>query len=163
MVRYFMTIPEAAQLVLQAGALGEGGEIFILDMGEPIRILDLAKDTITLSGLKPDEDIEIVFTGMRAGEKLFEELEITEERLTRTRHPKIFIGKIAAYPEDTVRQALGQLTLLSQDGRERELRLFLSQLLPEAKLTVEAGPTVSAAEPALDDNRVKLQPVEASA
>ncbi|HKZ02512.1 MAG TPA: nucleoside-diphosphate sugar epimerase/dehydratase [Pyrinomonadaceae bacterium] len=78
MVRYFMTIPEAAQLVLQAGAIGEGGEIFILDMGEPVRILDLAKDTITLSGLKPFEDIDIVFSGIRPGEKLFEELETTE-------------------------------------------------------------------------------------
>jgi FlaA1/EpsC-like NDP-sugar epimerase len=163
MVRYFMTIPEAAQLVLQAGALGEGGEIFILDMGEPIKILDLAKDTITLSGLKPHEDIEIIFTGVRAGEKLFEELEITEERLARTRHPKIFIGKIAAYPEETVRQALTRLTILSQDGQERELRLFLSELLPEAKLAAETGLAQPTAEPDIDDNRVKLQPAEASA
>jgi FlaA1/EpsC-like NDP-sugar epimerase len=163
MVRYFMTIPEAAQLVLQAGALGEGGEIFILDMGDPIKILDLAKDTITLSGLKPHEDIEIIFTGVRAGEKLFEELEITEERLARTRHPKIFIGKIAAYPEETVRQALTRLTILSQDGQERELRLFLSELLPEAKLAAETGLAQPTAEPDIDDNRVKLQPAEASA
>jgi FlaA1/EpsC-like NDP-sugar epimerase len=163
MVRYFMTIPEAAQLVLQAGALGEGGEIFILDMGEPVRILDLANDTITLSGLKPGEDIEIVFTGVRAGEKLFEELEITEERLTRTRHPKIFIGKIAAYPEETVRHALAQLIILSHDGQERELRSFLSELLPEATLTIEPGPAQTAAEPEINDNRVKLQPAEASA
>jgi FlaA1/EpsC-like NDP-sugar epimerase len=159
MVRYFMTIPEAAQLVLQAGALGEGGEIFILDMGEPVRILDLAKDTITLSGLKPYQDIEIVFTGVRAGEKLFEELEITEERLTRTRHPKIFIGKIAAYPEDTVRQALARLTMLSHGGQERALRSFLSELLPEA--------TLAGAQPGreqdIDDNHVNLQPAEASA
>ena len=140
MVRYFMTIPEAAQLVLQAGALGEGGEIFILDMGEPVRILDLANDTITLSGLKPGEDIEIVFTGVRAGEKLFEELEITEERLARTRHPKIFIGKIAAYPEETVRHALARLTILSHDGQERELRSFLSELLARSKAHDRARP-----------------------
>ncbi len=163
MVRYFMTIPEAAQLVLQAGALGEGGEIFILDMGEPVRILDLAKDTITLSGLKPGEDIEIIFTGVRAGEKLFEELEITEERLTRTRHPKIFIGKIAAYPEETVRHALARLRMLSHEGQERELRSFLSELLPEARLTIETDPAQTVAEPDINDNRVKLQPAEASA
>lgn len=134
MVRYFMTIPEAAQLVLQAGAMGEGGEIFILDMGEPVRILELAKDTITLSGFKPFEDIDIQFVGMRPGEKLFEELEITEECMTQTRHPKIFIGRIAAYPEGIVRQALTRLTALSQEGQQQELRQFLNELLPEARL-----------------------------
>ncbi|HJQ68489.1 MAG TPA: nucleoside-diphosphate sugar epimerase/dehydratase [Blastocatellia bacterium] len=163
MVRYFMTIPEAAQLVLQAGALGEGGEIFILDMGEPVRILDLAKDTITLSGLKPGEDIEIVFTGVRAGEKLYEELEITEERLTQTRHPKIFIGKIAAYPEERVRHALARLRALSHDGQEHELRSFLGELLPEARLTLEPRPVESASGRDDKDNRVELQPAEASA
>jgi FlaA1/EpsC-like NDP-sugar epimerase len=142
MVRYFMTIPEAAQLVLQAGAMGQGGEIFILDMGKPVRILDLARDLITLSGLKPCEDIEIVFTGARAGEKFFEELEITEEGMTRTRHPKIFIGKIAAYPEEKMSQALSRLALLSQDGQEQELRQCLSELLPESQL--DSVPTWSA-------------------
>lgn len=134
MKRYFMTIPEAVQLVLQAGALGKGGEIFILDMGEPVRILDLAKEAISLSGLRPFEDIEIAFTGTRPGEKLFEELAITEESISKTRHPKIFIGKIAAYSEEKVSQALNQLALLSTDGRERELRKYLSELLPEATL-----------------------------
>jgi FlaA1/EpsC-like NDP-sugar epimerase len=137
MTRYFMTIPEAAQLVMQAGAMGEGGEIFVLDMGEPVRILDLAKEAITLSGLKPFEDIEIVFTGSRPGEKLFEELEMTEEALSKTRHPKIFIGKIAAYPRQRVREAIEVLSFLSGNGREQEIRAYLNTLLPEARL--EAG------------------------
>jgi FlaA1/EpsC-like NDP-sugar epimerase len=135
MVRYFMTIPEAAQLVLQAGTMGKGGEIFILDMGEPVRILDLAKDTITLSGLKPYEDINIVFTKIRAGEKLFEELNTADEHAAATYHPKIFIGKIAPYPEDEVRRGLEQLAVLSADGRVEELYQFLQNFLPEANLT----------------------------
>ena len=134
MVRYFMTIPEAAQLVLQAGAMGEGGEIFVLDMGQPVKILDLAKDTITLSGLKPFEDIDIVFTGIRPGEKLFEELEVRDECLTKTRHPKIYIGKIASYPADAVRGALERLAALSENELDGELRAFLSEFLPEASL-----------------------------
>lgn len=136
MVRYFMTIPEAAQLVLQAGALGQGGEIFILDMGEPVRILDLAKDTITLSGLRPFEDIDIVFTGMRPGEKLFEELQTTEENLIKTCHPKIFIGRLAAYPEHRIHHALERLSILADNGWELELRKTLNDLLPEAQLHV---------------------------
>ncbi|HEX8650338.1 MAG TPA: nucleoside-diphosphate sugar epimerase/dehydratase [Pyrinomonadaceae bacterium] len=135
MVRYFMTIPEASQLVLQAGAMGEGGEIFILDMGEPVRILDLAKDTITLSGFKPYEDIDIVFTGIRPGEKLFEELDTASEQVSRTRHPKIFIGKIAAYTEKQVRQALERLTLYAQAEHESKLREYLNELLPEAAIS----------------------------
>jgi len=134
MVRYFMTIPEAAQLVLQAGAIGEGGEIFILDMGEPVRILDLAKDTITLSGLKPMEDIDIVFTGIRPGEKLFEELETIDEKIIKTRHPKIFIGRLAAYPESKILHALDRLTTLAANGWDGEIRKVLSDLLPEAQL-----------------------------
>ena len=133
MVRYFMTIPEAAQLVLQAGAMGEGGEIFILDMGEPVKILELAEDTITLSGLKPYEDIDIVFTGIRPGEKLFEELQTTEEVVSKTRHPKIFIGKINAYPTEHVQEALVKLTQWSnENGKAVELKTFLSELLPES-------------------------------
>ena len=136
MTRYFMTIPEAAQLVLQAGAMGQGGEIFILDMGKPVRILDLAKTAITLSGLRPFSDIDIVFTGMRAGEKLYEELELTEEHTSKTHHPKIFIGKINAYPEEKMRHALEQLAILSDNGLELELRKFLNDFLPEAQLSL---------------------------
>jgi len=139
MMRYFMTIPEAAQLVLQAGAIGQGGEIFILNMGEPVRILDLAEDTITLSGLKPYEDIDIVFTGLRPGEKLFEELETDEDHVVKTRHPKIFIGKIAAYPKGKVHEALERLMLFAKDGEKRELCRYLNGLLPEARLDEGTG------------------------
>jgi FlaA1/EpsC-like NDP-sugar epimerase len=142
MTRYFMTIPEAAQLVLQAGAMGMGGEIFILDMGEPVRILDLAKDAIILSGLKPFEDIDIIFTGMRPGEKLFEELEMNEEHLSKTQHPKIFIGKIAEYEDCQVRFALERLAQLTANGKDFELRQFLTNFLPEANLE-DSGTKIS--------------------
>lgn len=92
-IRYFMTIPEAAQLVIQAGIMAKGGEIFILDMGEPVRIADLAKDLIKLSGLKPDIDIRIEYTGLRPGEKLYEELLLEEEGIRKTAHEKIYVAK----------------------------------------------------------------------
>lgn len=149
MVRYFMTIPEAVQLVLQAGTMGEGGEIFILDMGEPVSILELAKDTITLSGFKPYEEIDIVFTGVRPGEKLFEELETDGEHVAKTRHPKIFIGKIAAYPEEKVRDALARLTVLAHDGEGHELRAYLKELLPESSLKAEGNGSASVLTPPL--------------
>ncbi|MGE4284851.1 MAG: polysaccharide biosynthesis protein [Clostridia bacterium] len=91
--RFFMTIPEAVQLVIQAGAMAKGGEIFVLDMGNPVKIVDLARDLIRLSGFEPDVGIEIKFTGLRPGEKLYEELLMAEEGLTATRHEKIFIGQ----------------------------------------------------------------------
>lgn len=92
-IRYFMTIPEAVQLVLQAGAMAKGGEIFILDMGEPVKIVDLANNLIRLSGFEPGVDIKIEYSGLRAGEKLYEELLMSEEGLTKTANSKIFIGK----------------------------------------------------------------------
>jgi FlaA1/EpsC-like NDP-sugar epimerase len=90
--RFFMTIPEAAQLVLQAAAYAKGGEIFVLDMGKPVKIYDLARKMISLSGFRPEEDIKIKFTGLRVGEKLYEELLMNEEGLKQTSHDKIFIG-----------------------------------------------------------------------
>jgi FlaA1/EpsC-like NDP-sugar epimerase len=137
MRRYFMTVREAAQLVLQAGAMGEGGEIFVLDMGEPIKILDLATTMITLTGLKPFEDMEIVFTGLRPGEKLFEELSTTGEDIAKTRHPKIFIGKLESYAPERVELALARLARLAQEGDATTIRRFLNDFVSEAQLSVE--------------------------
>jgi FlaA1/EpsC-like NDP-sugar epimerase len=137
MERFFMTIPEAAQLVIQAGTMGRGGEIFILDMGEPVSVLQLAKDIITLSGLKPYEEIDIIFTGMRPGEKLFEELQTDGELMTKTRHAKIFIGKIEAYPPDEVRHALRRLSVMSRNGWDLEVRRILSELITDAQLEID--------------------------
>lgn len=134
MRRFFMTIPEASQLVLQAGALGHGGEIFILDMGEPVKILDLAKETIRLSGLRPGDDIQIVFTGIRPGEKLQEELETDREKLTKTSHSKIFIAQIAPYSGAKIKQALAALEHLCHSDDGEMIRRFLIELLPEASL-----------------------------
>lgn len=92
-IRYFMTIPEAAKLVVQAGAMAQGGEIFVLDMGEPVKIIDLARDLIRLSGFEPDIDIKIEYTGLRPGEKLYEELLLAEEGINKTIHEKIYVGK----------------------------------------------------------------------
>ncbi len=134
MMRYFMTIPEAAQLVLEAAAMGQGGEIFVLDMGEPVRIVDLAKQLIVLTGLKPYEDIDIVFTGMRPGEKLFEELRLPDEDMSKTRHPKIYIGNIAECSNGEIPAGMESLMRLCAIGDEQKIREALVQLVPEAQL-----------------------------
>ena len=134
MVRYFMTIPEASQLVLQAGALGASGEIFVLDMGEPVRIVDLARDLIRLSGFEPDVDIAIEFTGMRPGEKMFEELSLSEEHAERTVHPKIWVGSASEPAWSTAEEELVALA----EGAERldrdDAHLTLARLVPEFQL-----------------------------
>lgn len=146
MTRYFMTIPEASQLVLQAGALGKGGEIFILDMGEPVKILELAEDMIRLSGLEPYADIDIVFTGIKQGEKLFEELEITGENLLKTRHPKIFIGKIATYNPEEVATMLNNFRQSVEDSNPAKIRNLFNYFLPEAKISESEQPELTEAK-----------------
>ncbi|BAW01142.1 epimerase/dehydratase WbiI [Thermus thermophilus] len=132
MRRYFMTIPEAAQLVLQAGGMGENGRVYVLDMGEPVRILDLAKDLIRLAGFEPYRDIDIVFTGVRPGEKLFEELLTAEEGTEASYHEKIWVAKPSALPREFPR-LLEELDLAARRGDERRIRELLRQLIPTYK------------------------------
>lgn len=134
MLRFFMTIKEATQLVMQAGAIGNGGEIFVLDMGEPVRVLDLARETIRLSGLRPDVDIQIEFTGIRPGEKLVEKLGTNEDGLLKTIHPKIFIGNIPPYPEFRIREMLIVTEELCRSEDNDEIRSFLKEFLPESQI-----------------------------
>lgn len=110
--RFFMTIPEAAQLVIQAGAMAKGGEIFVLDMGKPVKIADLARDLITLSGLKPDVDIKIEYVGLRPGEKLYEELLMDEIALTSTEHKKIFVEKPKDCDLDFIEKSISEFRSL---------------------------------------------------
>ncbi|MEO7404147.1 MAG: nucleoside-diphosphate sugar epimerase/dehydratase [Burkholderiales bacterium] len=128
--RYFMLIPEAAQLVLQAALMGQGGEIFVLDMGEPVKIVDLARDMIRLSGLSPD-DIKITFTGLRPGEKLYEELLADGEATLPTPHPKLRVARASAPPgESWLREAISWHT--GSNGRaDAEVRAMLANWLPE--------------------------------
>lgn len=135
MRRYFMTIPEASQLVLTAAALGQGGEVFILDMDEPVRIVDMARNLIRLAGLRPDEDVKIVYTGLRPGEKLFEELSVEGEGTRKTRHEKIFMGKVASLPTDVLAEGLQALRQAADDHQERAVRECLEVLVAEARLS----------------------------
>ncbi len=137
--RFFMTIPEAVHLVIQAGALGQGGEVFVLDMGRPVKVIDLAKDLIKLSGLKSGEDIDIVFTGLRPGEKLSEELFATGESTASTKHPKIQAIKSSTLekPLISLSQAVSELkeAILKQD--DAQIHQILSKLVPNARLQQE--------------------------
>jgi FlaA1/EpsC-like NDP-sugar epimerase len=130
MVRYFMTIPEASQLVLQAAAMGSSGEIYVLDMGEAVKIVQLAEDLIRLSGLKPHKDVEIVYSGTRPGEKLFEELAIDGENVTKTRHPKIYIGRGEARPASEVATTVERLVAAADTEGASSLRHKLREIVP---------------------------------
>lgn len=129
-IRYFMLIPEAAQLVLQAGAFAKGGEIFVLDMGKPVKIYDLACDLIKLSGLEVNRDIKIVFTGLRPGEKLYEELLMSEEGLEDTVHEKIYVGKPTFEDMDTLKEKLEQLQNLLDLNDISEIKRQMQKIVP---------------------------------
>ncbi len=131
MCRYFMTIPEAAKLVIQAGAIGRSGEILLLDMGEPVRILDLAEDMIRLSGLRPGVDIEIVFTGIRPGEKLSEELHLPGEKRLATSHPKILLADCTRRDPEFVRAAILRLEQLADLHQDQAILQALHELIPQ--------------------------------
>ena len=145
MTRYFMTIPEASQLVIQAGAMGKGGEIFVLDMGAPVKIVDLAEDMIRLSGLRVGEDVEVQFVGIRPGEKLFEELHIDGEKYVGTSHPKILVANCDERDVQQMRYAIGRLASLTEAPREliiNELRATVTQYRPKSRLlSVYTGDT----------------------
>ncbi len=130
MRRYFMTIPESSQLVLQAAAMGNGGEIFVLNMGEPVKIVDLAHELITLSGFRPGEDIEIEFTGLRPGEKLFEELSIEGEDMAATRHPKIAVWKNIPKDRETIRADIEKLLQVAHTQDRSQIVRVLKELVP---------------------------------
>lgn len=128
-VRYFMTIPEAVSLVLQAGAMAKGGEIFILDMGEPVKIIKLAEDLIKLSGFEPYAEIPIKITGLRPGEKLYEELILDEEGVTATKHKKIFVAKPVQIDYDELELKLKELRNAVDDYSDDEIRAYVKRIV----------------------------------
>lgn len=130
MTRYFMTIPEASQLVLQSGGMNNNGAVYVLDMGEPVRIVDLARDLIKLSGLQPDVDIQIKFTGMRPGEKLYEEILTAEEGTTHSKYEKIFMARKTGVSIDNLEYMLGQLKSAAEKGDENRIRECFHQIIP---------------------------------
>lgn len=142
-IRYFMLIPEAAQLVLQAGAYAKGGEIFILDMGKPVKIYDLAVNLIKLSGYEPGKDIEIKVTGLRPGEKLYEELLMSEEGLTETKHKKIFIGKPSTFDLDILKLKIDEIMKIAESGNKVMLREKLHEIVPTYNQQKDAEVAVS--------------------
>lgn len=131
MRRYFMTIPEASQLVLQSSTMGQGGEIFVLDMGEPVKIVDLARNLILLSGLKPDEDIKVEFSGVRPGEKLYEEVNALDEDVLPTYHDKIKIFSGPTQSWSRMEKQLSHLQYLCAARKFDELILALKDIVPE--------------------------------
>ena len=129
-VRYFMTIPEAVRLVLEAGAMGNGGDIFVLDMGNPVKILDLAENLIKLSGFIPYRDIEIKFTGLRPGEKLYEELLMNEEGMQTTENSRIFIGRQIAFDETVFRKQMKELERAAENECP-DICYLVKKMVPE--------------------------------
>ncbi|PYI52931.1 polysaccharide biosynthesis protein [Paenibacillus flagellatus] len=152
MIRYFMTIPEAVQLVIQTGALATGGEIFILDMGKPVKIADLARDLIRLSGMEPDKDIKIVYTGLRPGEKLFEELLTAEEGASATKHNRIYVGRPVRVSSEELSRKISILESMAF-GNEKpgsvEIRKQIKELVPSFQIPDQDGLSKNAIEEAL--------------
>jgi FlaA1/EpsC-like NDP-sugar epimerase len=137
MKRYFMTIPEAVHLVLQASTLSKGGENFILDMGQPVRILDLAEDLIRLSGLEPGKDIEITFTGIRPGEKLSEDLWDQGFAYATTSHPDIHrVESEEVLSSDQLEALVDELVTLAREGKTEAIQSLLSETIPGASIQV---------------------------
>ncbi|NDV46149.1 polysaccharide biosynthesis protein [Paludibacter sp. 221] len=130
-IRYFMTIPEACMLVLEAGAMGKGGEIFIFDMGEPVKIVDLAKKMIRLAGYRLEEDIKIVYSGLRPGEKLYEELLNKKETTIHTHHPKIMIAKVQEYDYDKVSGDIDELIYFASQCKDYLVVSQMKKIVPE--------------------------------
>jgi FlaA1/EpsC-like NDP-sugar epimerase len=161
MTRFFMTIPEAVQLVLQAAVLGQGGETFVLDMGEPVRIVDLARDLISLSGLEVGRDIDIAFTGLRPGEKLYEELFVDGEDYQRTAHEKIFIASNASRQSaNGMEQSIDELIIAAMCNDETAIRRGLRALISEFRPPETDGQTALAAMAAIEP--AKPQPAVCS-
>ena len=132
-IRYFMTIPEACRLVLEAGMMGKGGEIYLFDMGEPVKIIDLANKMIRLSGLEPEKDILIKFTGLRPGEKLYEELLNDEENTLPTHHPQITIGKVRKYDFETISKKIEEIISLFDKQDNTLIVKKMKEIVPEYK------------------------------
>src|SRR5262249_20924041 len=139
MTRYFMTPEEAAELVLEAAALGSSGELLVLDMGAPVRIVELAEQMIRLAGFEPYTEIPIVFTGMRPGEKLVEELDLAETPPRPTIHPKIRTASLAGPSGPALEAGLGRLAELQRAGDAAGIRRLLGELLPQARLSGDEG------------------------
>jgi FlaA1/EpsC-like NDP-sugar epimerase len=147
MKRYFMTIPEAVHLVLQASAMGDSAEVFVLNMGQQVRILDLAEDLIRLSGLQPGKDIEIVFTGIRPGEKLAEDLWDEGHTFVRTQHPDIYrLDAQDNLSGDSLRQSVDEMIRLSQEGDATSVVSLMDELIPGSSVRSTPPPEITAVD-----------------
>jgi FlaA1/EpsC-like NDP-sugar epimerase len=166
MRRYFMTIPEASQLVMQAGAIGQGGEIFVLDMGEPVRILDLAMEMIRRAGLKPDEDIQIRISGIRPGEKLYEELACDNEQTCPTSHDKIRVWQLAQASSQQIHRMLEMLSRVINAPRQQVVSALMHcvpEYHPETTEVIESISDISAETEQQDQATVLRSLVKAQA
>jgi FlaA1/EpsC-like NDP-sugar epimerase len=143
MRRYFMTIPEAVQLVLQAGALARGSEVFVLDMGEQVKIVDLAADLIRLSGFEVGTDIEIKFTGTRPGEKLYEELFFSATNACPTAHPKILCANNADLPKGATEKVTALIRAAERNLPSDELRQMIAAIIPEYQTRITPEPALA--------------------